>query len=176
VQGIGRRSSELGEFGRFPPQMLAVIREVALDSGHNRHRRAYLQVQGERPHLLSPLGHLGTLCRPTWCVGRNTPPQVGSPELSPVTFSWRHRHQHALCSLPNLFSLLSRPEKSPIIAVVVGCSPAVSPWEGSTELTRPRPPSQLTWPWPICQWRRVGTLSVQNVFSVNQKFQKIIRT
>jgi hypothetical protein len=47
-----------------------------------------------------------------------------------MTFSWRRRHQHALYRLPNLFSLLSRPRKYPIIAVVVGCSPAVSPWEG----------------------------------------------
>jgi hypothetical protein len=73
--------------------MLAGIRKVALDSSHNQHRRAYPQVQGELPHLLSPSIHLGTLCRPKWHVGRSTPPQVGSPELSPVTILRGRRHK-----------------------------------------------------------------------------------
>jgi hypothetical protein len=119
--------------------MLAGIREVTLDSGHNQHRRAYLQVQGERPHLLSPLGHLGTLCRMNWCVGRNTPPQVGSPELSPVTILWRCLHHQTRRSVPVLFSLFTGSGRVSSVAVVDDWLPAVSSWSRSMMLTRSCP-------------------------------------
>jgi hypothetical protein len=125
VQGIVERSSELDEFCRSLLQMFAGICEVTFDSSRNRHRRAYLQVQGERPHLLSPLIHLGTLCRPKRRVGRSTPPQVGSPKLSPVTI-WRgHRHESVHLVTPVRIVSVECPGKPRSATVVVDSTPAM---------------------------------------------------